>query len=57
MTDVETVEDPLTRLLWCAQCERNARKQNNPKLRSRLSGVDQYGNLRYRVVSKNSMQP
>lgn len=38
----------LTRLLWCAQCERNAREQNNPKLRSRLSGVDQYGKLRYR---------
>lgn len=39
---------PLTRLLWCAQCERNADEQENPKLRSRLSGVDQYGNLRYR---------
>jgi DNA invertase Pin-like site-specific DNA recombinase len=39
---------PLTRLLWCAQCERNAIEHNNPKLRSRLSGVDQYGKLRYR---------
>ncbi len=39
---------PLTRLLWCAQCERNAREHDNPKLRSRLSGVDQYGKLRYR---------
>ncbi|HVO71271.1 MAG TPA: hypothetical protein VMT24_14570 [Aggregatilineaceae bacterium] len=39
---------PLTRLLFCAQCERNALEQNNPKLRSRLSGVDQYGKLRYR---------
>jgi hypothetical protein len=39
---------PLTRLLFCAQCDRNAAEQNNPKLRSRLSGVDQYGKLRYR---------
>lgn len=39
---------PLARLLFCAQCERNARKQDNPRLRARLSGVDQYGKLRYR---------
>lgn len=39
---------PLARLLFCAQCERNARKQNNPRLRTRLSGVNQYGKLRYR---------
>ena len=45
---------PLTRLLWCAQCDRNAREQNNPKLRSRLSGVDQYGNLRYRHAEASS---
>lgn len=39
---------PLARLLFCAQCERNARMQNNPRLRTRLSGVDQYDKLRYR---------
>ena len=38
----------LTRLLWCAHCDRKAIEQTNPKLRTRLSGVDQYGKLRYR---------
>ncbi|WP_119072093.1 recombinase family protein [Aggregatilinea lenta] len=39
---------PLTWLLFCAECERQAREQNNPSLRTRLSGVDQNGKLRYR---------
>jgi hypothetical protein len=38
----------LTGLLVCAPCEQKAQAQNNPKLRTRLSGVDQYGKLRYR---------
>ncbi len=39
---------PLTRLLYCAQCERNAQEHNDPSLRSRLSGANQNGKLRYR---------
>jgi DNA invertase Pin-like site-specific DNA recombinase len=39
---------PLVRLLYCAQCERLAEEQGNPKYRTRLSGVDQHGKLRYR---------
>lgn len=39
---------PLTGLLFCAQCERRAEEQSNPMLRSRISGVDQNGRLRYR---------
>ena len=39
---------PLTRLLFCAHCEDKAEEQKNPSFRSRLSGVDQYGKLRYR---------
>lgn len=39
---------PLVRLLYCAHCEQKATEHNNPALRSRLSGVDQNGKLRYR---------
>jgi DNA invertase Pin-like site-specific DNA recombinase len=38
----------LTRLLYCAQCERNAEEQNNPAQRTRISGHDRGGQLRYR---------
>jgi DNA invertase Pin-like site-specific DNA recombinase len=38
----------LTRLLYCARCERNAEEQNNPALRTRISGHNQRGQLRYR---------
>ncbi|NLF79494.1 MAG: recombinase family protein, partial [Chloroflexi bacterium] len=38
----------LTQLLYCAQCERNAEAQNNPALRTRISGHDRRGQLRYR---------
>ena len=38
----------LTRLLYCAQCERNAEEKNNPALRTRISGHNRRGQLRYR---------
>ncbi len=38
----------LTRLLYCAHCEENAAAQNNPALRTRISGHDRNGQLRYR---------
>lgn len=41
----------LSHLVYCASCERLARKHDNPKLRSRLSGVNQNGKLRYRHVA------
>ncbi len=41
----------LGRLIFCAYCEQMARKHDNPDLRTRLSGVDQYGKLRYRHVT------
>lgn len=39
---------PLSGLLFCAQCERRAEEQSNPMLRSRISGANQNGRLRYR---------
>lgn len=39
---------PLTRLLYCAHCERLADEHNNPQYRSRISGANQKGKLRYR---------
>ncbi|MEO1164433.1 MAG: recombinase family protein [Chloroflexota bacterium] len=41
----------LSHMTYCAHCERLARKHDNPDLRSRLSGVDQHGKLRYRHVT------
>lgn len=38
----------LARLLYCAHCEREAVLRGNPKIRSRLSGHDARGQLRYR---------
>lgn len=38
----------LVRLAFCAHCAKRAEAEDNPKLQSRLSGVDQYGKLRYR---------
>jgi DNA invertase Pin-like site-specific DNA recombinase len=38
----------LTRLLFCAHCEDLAEKHNNPALRSRISGHNRRGQLRYR---------
>ncbi|MEM6283009.1 MAG: recombinase family protein [Chloroflexota bacterium] len=38
----------LARLLYCAHCETRAIEQENPQLRSRLSGHNRYGTLRYR---------
>lgn len=38
----------LTRLLYCAHCEEVAEKHNNPALRSRISGHNRRGQLRYR---------
>jgi hypothetical protein len=38
----------LTRLLYCAHCEHHAEEQNNPALRTRISGHDRNGQLRYR---------
>ncbi len=38
----------LARLLYCAHCEREARRQHDPSLRSRLSGHNRRGDLRYR---------
>ncbi len=38
----------LSGLLFCASCEAKAAEQQNPKLRTRLGGLNQYGKLRYR---------
>src|SRR5690606_13604718 len=38
----------LARLVYCAHCEAEAQRQNNPALRSRLGGTNQYGKRRYR---------
>lgn len=38
----------LGNLLYCAHCEREAIRQQNPKLRTRLSGLQGNGYLRYR---------
>ena len=38
----------LTRLLYCAHCEEVAEKHNNPALRTRISGHNRRGQLRYR---------
>ncbi len=38
----------LARLVYCAHCDERATARKNPKLRSRLGGVDNYGKLRYR---------
>ncbi len=39
---------PLSRITYCAHCEKIAHEQNNPKLRSPLNGVTMNGNRRYR---------
>lgn len=38
----------LARLLYCAHCERAAEQQQDPRLRTRLSGHNKRGELRYR---------
>ncbi len=38
----------LARLMYCAHCERAAEHQNNPNIRTRLSGHNERGQLRYR---------
>lgn len=38
----------LTRIVFCAHCERLAEQEGNPQRRSRLSGTNQQGKLRYR---------
>jgi DNA invertase Pin-like site-specific DNA recombinase len=39
---------PLTNLVYCAHCEQKAQENNDPRLRSRLSGWNRRGVLRYR---------
>ncbi len=39
---------PLNGIAYCAHCERLAAEQNNPNLRTRLNGGNNYGTLRYR---------
>ena len=39
---------PLSAITYCAHCERRAKEQNDPRLRSALGGSDTYGKLRYR---------
>jgi hypothetical protein len=41
-------EYALSYLLYCAHCEQQAVKYNDARFRSRISGADQYGKLRYR---------
>ena len=47
----ESYAYPLRALLRCAACERNAVKQQDPRLRSALGGTDQNGVKRYRHKS------
>lgn len=42
---------PLSRITYCAHCEKLAEEQNDPKLRSPLNGVDMRGTIRYRHKS------
>jgi DNA invertase Pin-like site-specific DNA recombinase len=39
---------PLTGLVYCAKCETIAEKTGDPRLRTRLSGTNQNGRMRYR---------
>ncbi len=39
---------PLSNITYCAHCEQMARKHDNPKLRTHLTGTNMNGTLRYR---------